>query len=187
MSLTRRQIVDAAMDILRNYGLGDLSMRRLARDLGVQPGALYWHVKNKQDLLGVLAEQILAQVDADAVDAASADGDPVRRLAADIRAALLAVRDGADVVSLAHALNPEALPAIATLRTLLQGAGLTDQQTRWGARTLTHFILGAVAEEQTHADLAAAGLLPENVYQDNDDDEAFLFGVDAVLAGLRAR
>jgi AcrR family transcriptional regulator len=45
MSLTRRQIVDAAMDILRNYGLGDLSMRRLARDLGVQPGALYWHVK----------------------------------------------------------------------------------------------------------------------------------------------
>ncbi|WP_190273592.1 hypothetical protein [Crystallibacter crystallopoietes] len=42
-----------------------------------------------------------------------------------------------------------------------------------------------MAEEQTHADLAAAGLLPVGAGQENDD-EAFLFGVDTVLAGLRS-
>lgn len=202
MALTRRQIEDAAMEILRSYGLADLSMRRLARDLGVQPGALYWHVKNKQELLGVLAGQILAAVpepDAGRVDGpdeqapgavetpdagSSRDGrEPVRQLALDIRSALLSVRDGADVVSLAQAMTPEALPAISTLRRLLERRGLSAQHAAWGARTLTHCILGSVAEEQTHADLAAAGLLPEAAER-NNDDEAFLFGVDTVLAGL---
>jgi TetR/AcrR family transcriptional regulator, tetracycline repressor protein len=202
MALTRRQIEDAAMEILRSYGLADLSMRRLARDLGVQPGALYWHVKNKQELLGVLAAQILAAVPEpdggrpDGLDdqAAGAVGTPeapswddgrgsVRQLALDIRSALLSVRDGADVVSLAQAMTPETLPAISTLRRLLERGGLSAQHAAWGARALTHCILGSVAEEQTHADLAAAGLLPEGAER-NNDDEAFLFGVDTVLAGL---
>jgi TetR/AcrR family transcriptional regulator, tetracycline repressor protein len=206
MALTRRQIEDAAMEILRSYGLADLSMRRLARDLGVQPGALYWHVKNKQELLGVLAGQILSAVpepelddpggteggatspgtpDAGTPDAGSPSGgrEPVRQLALDIRSALLSVRDGADVVSLAQAMTPEALPAISTLRRLLERGGLSTQHAAWGARTLTHCILGWAAEEQTHADLAAAGLLSDGVER-NNDDEAFLFGVDTVLAGL---
>jgi TetR/AcrR family transcriptional regulator, tetracycline repressor protein len=179
MALTRRQIEDAAMEILRSYGLADLSMRRLARDLGVQPGALYWHVKNKQELLGVLAGRILA-----AVPEPDPDGpEPVRQLAVDIRSALLSVRDGADVVSLAQAMTPETLPAISTLRRLLERGGLNARHAAWGARTLTHCILGSVAEEQTHADLAAAGLLSGGVER-NSDDETFLFGVDTVLAGL---
>jgi len=198
MALTRGQIEDAAMDILRSYGLADLSMRRLARDLGVQPGALYWHVKNKQDLLVVLAGKILDGVGADAAkrsdeeakraDAAEDDGswDAVRWLAGEIRAALLEVRDGADVVSLAQAMAPDTLPAVGFLRSLLEQGGLSARHAGWGARTLTYYILGSVAEEQTQADLAAAGLLPAGAGQENDD-EAFLFGVDTVLAGLRSR
>ena len=34
------------------YGIADLTMRRLARELDVTPGALYWHFANKQQLLG---------------------------------------------------------------------------------------------------------------------------------------
>ena len=49
--LSRERIVDAAFSVLRDYGLADLSMRRLAKELGVQAGALYWHVPSKQDLL----------------------------------------------------------------------------------------------------------------------------------------
>ncbi|MBC7673951.1 MAG: TetR family transcriptional regulator, partial [Polaromonas sp.] len=60
MALSREHIVDAAMTILRSYGLASLSMRNLAKNLGVQPGALYWHVKSKQDLLVLLADRILA-------------------------------------------------------------------------------------------------------------------------------
>ncbi|MCG2621464.1 TetR family transcriptional regulator [Arthrobacter sp. I2-34] len=177
VALTREQIVDAALSILTSYGLADLSMRRLAKELEVQPGALYWHVKNKQELLTVLAERILAPV--------TVAGGPdlragARQAAQDIRAALLAVPGAADVVALAQVLRPELLLPLRDLEAMLAAGPLTGQQARWGARTLIHYILGTVAEEQTHAELAQAGLLPAG----KDDGEAFLFGVDTVLAGL---
>ncbi|NKX54186.1 TetR family transcriptional regulator [Arthrobacter mobilis] len=178
MALSREQIVEAALSILNSYGFADLSMRRLAKELEVQPGALYWHVKNKQDLLTVLAERILAPV---SVDSAADARAGVRQAAQDIRAALLAVRGAADVVSLAQVLRPELLLPLRELEALLAAGPLTVQQARWGARTLIHYILGAVAEEQTHAELAGAGLLPPG---GQDDAEAFLFGVDTLLAGL---
>ena len=56
MALSRDQVVDTAVEILRRYGLADLSMRRLARELGVAPGALYWHVTSKQELLVEVAD-----------------------------------------------------------------------------------------------------------------------------------
>src|SRR4051794_10743659 len=177
MALSREQIVDAALAILTSYGLADLSMRRLAKELDVQPGALYWHVKNKQELLTVLAERILAPV---SVAGGTDLRTGARQAAQDIRAALLAVPGAADVVSLAQVLRPELLLPLRQLEALLATGPLTAQQARWGARTLIHYILGAVAEEQTHAELALAGLLPA---AGQDDADAFLFGVDTVLAG----
>ena len=54
MQLHKRDVVDAATAILDNYGIADLTMRRLARELDVSPGALYWHFTNKQQLLGAV-------------------------------------------------------------------------------------------------------------------------------------
>ncbi|GEA88717.1 TetR family transcriptional regulator [Cellulomonas cellasea] len=64
MALSRVQVVAAALEILDEYGLGDLTMRRLATSLGVQPGALYWHVANKQALLAEVADAIVADLPA---------------------------------------------------------------------------------------------------------------------------
>ena len=63
MALSREKILDTAFDVLRQFGLADLSMRRLATELGVAPGALYYHVKNKQELLASLASRMLATVE----------------------------------------------------------------------------------------------------------------------------
>ncbi|MBD4209720.1 TetR family transcriptional regulator, partial [Xanthomonas citri pv. citri] len=49
--LTAQDVVDAAVGILQDFGMGDLSMRRVAAVLGVQASALYWHVPDKQSLL----------------------------------------------------------------------------------------------------------------------------------------
>ena len=59
MQLHRRDVVHAATALLDSYGIGDLTMRRLARELDVSPGALYWHFANKQQLLGAVADRIL--------------------------------------------------------------------------------------------------------------------------------
>ena len=185
MALSREHIVDAAMTILRSYGLASLSMRNLAKNLGVQPGALYWHVKSKQDLLVLLAERILATTPAwtDQVGARSDRAD-ARQAALDIRTALTSVKDGAEVVSVAQALNPRQLAPLQRLRDTLP-ANLTLRQAEWGVRALTHYILGAVAEEQTHAELILAGVAA-NEESTAYTTEAFIFGVDAFLRGLGA-
>ena len=59
MQLHKRDVVEAATTLLDDYGIADLTMRRLARELSVSPGALYWHFANKQQLLGAIADRIL--------------------------------------------------------------------------------------------------------------------------------
>ena len=74
MQLHKRDVVEAATSLLDDYGIADLSMRRLARELNVSPGALYWHFANKQQLLGAVADRILAPVGPD--DQLQATGTP---------------------------------------------------------------------------------------------------------------
>ncbi|MFI7483840.1 TetR family transcriptional regulator [Kocuria sp. M1R5S2] len=175
MALNRPAVVDAAWELLRTYGLGDLTMRRLARELEVQPGALYWHVANKQELLLALAERMLAPVGEDE------DRSPADLLRA-LRRAVLAVRDGADVVAVAHALAPHELPPTAQLVARLRANGLDDVAARQGALALVRFGLGSVAAQQTRT--AIGGSTPA---QDAADEEDFEAGLAVLLRGLAVR
>lgn len=175
MKVTRAQVVDGALRVVREHGLSALSMRRLAEDLGVQAGALYYHVASKQDLLAAVAARI--------IDHGSGAATDPRAAAQALRAALLRVRDGAEVVSFAQAFRPDLLSPTRDLQRLFAGR-FAAREAGWAARTLVHYVLGFVAEEQNRAELVRAGLL------DGDPDEAagsaaaFLFGVDAILGGL---
>ncbi|MDO5492632.1 MAG: TetR family transcriptional regulator [Nesterenkonia sp.] len=96
-------VVAAALAILDEYGLADLSMRRVAASLEVRPSALYWHVPNKQRLLAAVADQIL-----DGTDRVPLTGDlrhDVGTRAAALHEAMLAHRDGAEVVASTVALG----------------------------------------------------------------------------------
>src|SRR5947209_10212649 len=57
-ALDQRQIVRAALGLLDESGFDGLTMRSLAKKLGIQAASLYWHVRSKQDLLSLLAEEI---------------------------------------------------------------------------------------------------------------------------------
>lgn len=63
LPLSRERILDAAEGIARAEGVGALSMRRVAAELGTGAMSLYNHVPNKEALLGGLAERVLAQVE----------------------------------------------------------------------------------------------------------------------------
>jgi AcrR family transcriptional regulator len=178
MALSQPQIVDAAYVMLRQHGLSGLSMRRLAQDLGVQPGALYYHVASKQDLLAAVAERILG----DSAQAISAT-DPAGA-AWDIRQALLPVRDSADVISFVQALRPQTLIPLQRLEQLF-ASQFPDRQACWAAQTLIHYVLGFVAEEQNHAELVRAKILAGQP-SEAESREAFQFGVHAILQGLDA-
>jgi AcrR family transcriptional regulator len=172
VALTRTAVVDAAWELLRTYGLGDLTMRRLARELGVQPGALYWHVADKQTLLLTLAERMLQPV--------AGKESPAEMVRA-LRRAILQVRDGADVVAVAHAVAPEALPPTSELAALLRTVGLDDDDARRGALALVRLTLGWVAAEQTRTSIAGS-----STERDAMEEQDFEAALDVLLRGLKA-
>ena len=60
--LSRESISRQGLAILDEYGLADVTMRRVASALGVAPGALYWHISNKQELIAGIATLIIAPI-----------------------------------------------------------------------------------------------------------------------------
>jgi TetR/AcrR family tetracycline transcriptional repressor len=57
--LTARAIAERALEIGDAEGLDAVTIRRLATDLGVTPMALYWHYKNKEQLLVGMADHLI--------------------------------------------------------------------------------------------------------------------------------
>jgi TetR/AcrR family transcriptional regulator, tetracycline repressor protein len=60
--LTRERLVALALDLINEEGLEGLSMRALADRLEVKAASLYWHVRDRRELLELLAESILENV-----------------------------------------------------------------------------------------------------------------------------
>ncbi|NUR26427.1 MAG: TetR family transcriptional regulator, partial [Catenulispora sp.] len=100
-TLDRKTVISAAMRLLAESGLDGLSLRNVASELGVRPGALYWHFANKQELLDQMAATLMAGPLAELVRPGPGQ-DWQAWLGARARAfreAVLAVRDGARLVA----------------------------------------------------------------------------------------
>ncbi|HEY1419109.1 MAG TPA: TetR family transcriptional regulator [Candidatus Dormibacteraeota bacterium] len=60
--LTRERVVEAALALINEEGLEGLSMRALADRLQVKAASLYWHVRDRRELVELLAESLLDSV-----------------------------------------------------------------------------------------------------------------------------
>ncbi len=89
-ALTVEAIVSAALDLIEAGGEGGLSMRRLGADLGVDPMAVYHHIENRDTLIALMLERVLAELPAPA-PGLSWD-ERVRTLADDYRRLVIAHR-----------------------------------------------------------------------------------------------
>jgi TetR/AcrR family tetracycline transcriptional repressor len=153
-------VVAAALTLLDDLGLPDLTMRRLAATLDVQPSALYWHFPNKQALLAAVSDQIIARARRDSPRAT--EWMPAARAEADaLRDALLAFRDSAEVVSSTIALGLGAGEAVQRLAAALALGDFEPETVRRGASALLHFILGHVSHEQQRMQADSLGVLSE--------------------------
>ncbi|MEV8251446.1 TetR family transcriptional regulator [Microbacterium sp. NPDC076768] len=170
----RESVARAALALLDEVGLADLSMRRIAARLEVQPSALYWHFENKQELLADLADRITASI--------PVGSDDVLATARGIRDALFTHRDGAELVLSTYALQLGSARAQSALTEALRGEGVADAEER-GAAVL-HFVLGhsTLVQQRMHAD--SYGALPHSDELDVTAglDRVFTLGIEA-LAG----
>ena len=66
--LSRERVLRAAVALADEGGAEPLSMRRLARELGVVPMALYKHVANKDEMLDGMVDVVVGEIDPPAGD-----------------------------------------------------------------------------------------------------------------------
>ena len=186
MQLHKRDLVDAATAILDNFGIADLTMRRLARELGVSPGALYWHFANKQQLLGAVADRILQP--ALAPGPTETWREQVRGDCHRLRDALLSHTDGAELVSASFAAGQsEAMTQVLDrLSAAAAASGVLGLQSELAARTVVYYVLGFTVDEQSRLQWDAAGAdLPESQSALADDaGRRFAFGLDLLVDGI---
>jgi len=167
----RDGVARAALALLDEVGLADLSMRRIAGRLDVQPSALYWHFSSKQELLADLADRITASI-----PRADADVPTVARSICD---ALFTHRDGAELVLSTYALGLGSATAQTALEDALRRSGAADPAPR--AVALLHFILGhaTLVQQRMHADSHGA--------MENGGTHDVTAGLDRVFdLGIRA-
>ena len=182
---TREDVARAALRILDDDGLAELTMRRLAAALDVQPSALYWHFPNKQSLLADLADRIVAQADPRGEGRQTSH---TRGEAGALRNALLAYRDGAEVVSSTLALGLGSTTACDRLTTAIIADGYDGELAERAATALLHFVIGHVSHEQQRMQYDSLGVVVPAVslspQGDRDTADEFTFGVDLFIGGL---
>lgn len=153
-ALTREQVVRAALELLDEVGLAGLSMRGLADRLGVKAASLYWHLRDKEQLLDLLSEAIFDEV--------PEPGDGPWRPALDTfahgyRRVLLAHRDAARMVAGLRR-SPAALARFGRLTARLEAAGFPAAEADAAAVLLVGLYVPAfVADEAAAAPPTGGG------------------------------
>lgn len=175
MRYRRADVVDRAIGLLDQIGLEALSMRRLAAELGLQPSALYHHFASKQELLGEVADEILAR--GRRPTEVVTWQDELRLVCAELRDTLRRHRDGAALISTVRGLGVGGDEPMQRMAGALTWNGADEELARVGARTLFQFVYGHVADDQARQ---GAGVRTTS-------DADFALGLGVILEGLQAR
>ena len=161
--LTRERLVEAALALVNEEGLEGLSMRALADRLDVKAASLYWHVRDRRELLDLLADSILDGVRAPR----SGTGWRKNVLAggSGVAKAVAAQKDAGRILLEA----PEALRRSDVFHGVvdqLRSAGLSPTEaTDVGLMVMTHAIAGQVPADEPIA--ASAGSSPASIAIDS--------------------
>jgi AcrR family transcriptional regulator len=206
--LTREHVVAEALTVIGADGVDALTMRALATRLGVVPGALYRHVRNKEQLRDLVLDGVLAEVDHE-VDHRLAWTERVTVLAHRLRTVLENHPGIAGLLKTRDPLGPHSLALAEAFLEALHAAGLADRETGLAFALIYDYTLGfalssptsvneqRVQDTETRTKLHAflrslpADRFPtlvalgDHVWLDNRD-ERFAAGLDTLVAGLEA-
>ena len=182
--LSRRRILEAAIELVDREGLGALSMRRLGRDLGVEAMSLYNHIPNKEALLGGMVEVMIEGLEVPAGSPKSWE-DGIREA---FRSYLKIARAHPEVFQL-FAMRPLGTGEALRVFEVLRGAGLDLVPALRAFRALSSYTVGYALAEIKGFPLELEGgskaleLAPP--LKQAGGDEQFEYGLDLLISGLR--
>jgi TetR/AcrR family transcriptional regulator, tetracycline repressor protein len=206
MALTQEQVVRRAVDLMAEAGLEALTLRRLATELGVSAPTLYWHVRNKRQLLDLMAEALVARAGR---STSPAPGQPWWDWLADRARRMFRVltshRDAALVVA-GNRPTETTLPDIEQILASLVTVGFPPAEALRTVLSISNYVIGCAVEHQAEAarddDPDRDARLLEQAEQlptlrgalaaigrsgPAAGDDAFEHGLTLLLAGVRAR
>lgn len=209
-SLSRERIIEASIELLDSSGESGLTFRALAERLATGPGAIYWHVENKSDLLSAACDAIVART----MDAPLPSATPREA----IRALALGMFDAIDDhpwVGSVLARDPAQLPMVRLLERIGQQIRALDvpDDAQWATvSALLSYILGVSGQNAANAQIAReqdadrthfldevasvwSQLDPDDYpftrnvarqLRGHDDRADFLAGIDLILRGIES-
>jgi TetR/AcrR family tetracycline transcriptional repressor len=205
--LTRERVVAEALTVIAKEGVEALTMRTLAARLGVVPGALYHHVRNKEQLQDLVLDGVLAEVDFH-VDHAQPWTQQIKVLAQRLREVLEQHPGVAGLLKTRDPLGPHSLALAEAFLMPLQAAGFPDRGAGLAFFLVVDYTVGfAVSSPRTSVNeqrvrdatiraqlheffrslpperFPALVALGEHVWLDNRD-ERFAAGLDVLVDGL---
>jgi AcrR family transcriptional regulator len=150
VNLDRQAVVRTALRVLDRTGLDGLTVRKIAAELRVQAPALYWHFKNKQELLDEMATTVFA-------DSVREQGMPSTDLpwqewaaefARGLRQTLLRYRDGARMFSGRYLTDSSLYGPMEASLAKFTASGFALLDAASVLNTLYCYVIGFTIEEQ---------------------------------------
>ena len=208
-SLSRESIIEAAIAILDSSGEDGLTFRTLSERLATGPGAIYWHIPNKSELLTAACDAIVART----MNAPLVGATPE----ATIRALALGMFDAIDAhpwVGSALTRVPGQLPMVRILERFgqqVRALGVPDEDQWVTIGALLNYILGVAGQNAANRQLARTRGVDRSDFLEavatawlqldpdqypftrsvaaplraHDDRTDFLAGIDLILRGIR--
>jgi TetR/AcrR family tetracycline transcriptional repressor len=206
-TLTQERVVDQALTLIAQEGLEALTMRTLGARLGVVPGALYRHVRSKEQLQDLVVDGVLAEVDCD-INHAQPWTEQITVLAHRLRKVLEDHPGVAGLLKTRDPLGPHSLTLAEAFLLPLHSAGFPHREAGLAFFLIVDYTIGfevsssrISVNEQRVQDAATRKrlheffrslpgdrfptliALGEHVWLDNRD-ERFTAGINALVDGL---
>ncbi len=207
-SLSRERIIEASIELLDSSGEEGLTFRALSERLATGPGAIYWHIANKSDLLTAACDTMVAHTINETVVITTPE--------ATIRAVALGLFDVIDEHPwVGSALtSPSGLsPIVRILERIgqqIRALGVPDEQQWAAVGALMAYILGVSRQNAANRQLALSRGLDRSDFlegvatawsqldpqeypfaqsvagqiRDHDDRVDFLAGINLILKGI---
>lgn len=208
--LDRPQVVRAALALLDEVGLDGLTMRHLAEKLGIRAASLYRHIRDKEELLVLLADEISAELPLMEVAGPQDWHEKFVELARRYRQVLLSHRDAARLLANTRPAGPRRLRHIEAMLGVLVSAGFPPRDAMRAGYHFNNFVTEFVADEGRIATAVEAmgtsqsefiadareelRALPADEYPnltkfadyvvDDDSEGLFKFGLELWISGL---
>jgi AcrR family transcriptional regulator len=150
-SISREEIIEAAVGIVAAGGYQEMSIRSLAADLGVSPMSLYRHIRDKDDLLDEVVDILLAEVWRPAADENDWQAWIIEA-AAKLRHFLVTQPAGLHVFLRHPVVSPAAVERMDAMMGVLRLTGLDEAAARSAYGALHTYTIGFAALEASRAD-----------------------------------